>query len=109
MTAPNDKTTIVKSDLVDRVYEAVGFTRQEAAEAVEIIFNQIKLALGRGENVRVTGFASFYIRNKKARTARNPRTGEPVHIRERRALTFKPSKRLLLSTNNSSHDSRNSG
>jgi len=100
MPERNNQTTLVKSDLVDKVYKAVGFTRQEAVEAVEILLNQIKMALGRGENVRVTGFASFYIREKKARTARNPRTGEPVFIRQRKALTFKPSKQLLLSTNN---------
>ncbi|MGV7220206.1 MAG: integration host factor subunit alpha [Nitrospinales bacterium] len=99
------KTTVVKSDLIDNVYKAVGFTRQEASEAVEILFDQIKLALGRGEDVRVTGFASFYIRNKKARTARNPKTGEPVFIQEKKALSFKPSKQLLLSTNNSRNDS----
>jgi len=101
MPEKNGKTTVVKSDLIDRVYEAVGFTRQEASEAVEVLLDQIKLALGRGENVRVTGFASFYIREKKARTARNPKTGDPVYIPEKKALTFKPSKQLLLSTNNS--------
>ena len=105
MSEKNGKTTVVKSDLIDRVYEAVGFTRQEASEAVEILFDQIKLALGRGENVRVTGFASFIIREKKARTARNPKTGDPVFIHERKALAFKPSKQLLLSTNNSINDS----
>lgn len=105
MSEKNGKTTVVKSDLIDRVYEAVGFTRQEASEAVEILFDQIKLALGRGENVRVTGFASFNIKEKKARTARNPKTGEPIFINERKALTFKPSKQLLLSTNNSTNDS----
>ena len=95
----DSKTTVVKSDLVDRVYEAVGFTRQEAMEAVDILLDQIKIALGRGENVRVTGFASFNVREKKARTARNPRTGETVNIPQRKALSFKPSKQLLLSTN----------
>lgn len=104
MNEKDGKTTVVKSDLIDRVYQAVGFTRQEASEAVEILFDQIKLALGRGENVRVAGFASFYIRNKKARTARNPITGDPVFIPEKKALSFKPSKQLLLSTNNSRND-----
>ena len=108
MAESNNKTTIVKSDLVDKVYGAIGFTRKEAVEAVEILFNQIKMALGQGENVRVTGFASFNIREKKARTARNPRTGEPILIRQRKALTFKPSKQLLQSTNKPANDSRNS-
>lgn len=104
MPQSSGKTTTVKSDLVDRVYEAVGFTRQEAAEAVDILLNQMKLALGRGENVRLAGFASFNIREKKARTARNPRTGESVYIRQRKVLAFKPSKKLLLSTNRSGNE-----
>lgn len=107
MAKPDGRTTIVKSDLVDRVYEAVGFTRQEAVEAVDILLEQIKLALGRGENVRVTGFASFNVREKKARTARNPRTGETVNIPKKKALAFKPSKQLLLSTNNSTNETSN--
>ena len=94
--------TVVKSDLVDRVYERVGFTRQEAALAVDILFDQIKAVLEKGENVRIVGFASFNIKEKKARNARNPRTGEAIVIQPRRVLTFKPSKQLLVSTNNES-------
>jgi len=91
--------TVVKADLVERVYERVGFTRQEAMEAVEIILNVIKMVLANGEDVRISGFAGFHLREKNARTARNPRNGEPVRIRARRVLTFKPSKQLLISTN----------
>ncbi len=60
-----EKGTVVKSDLVDRVYERVGFTRQEAAVAVDILFDQIKAVLVKGENVRIVGFASFNIKEKK--------------------------------------------
>ncbi len=89
---------MVKADLVERVYQKVGFTRQEAVEAVEILFDEIKSELARGENVRIAGFASFYLKEKKARNARNPKTGEPILIRSRRVLSFKPSKQLLIST-----------
>ncbi|NIQ01791.1 MAG: integration host factor subunit alpha, partial [Nitrospinaceae bacterium] len=78
MNNQESKTTIVKSDLVDRVYEKVGFTRQEAVEAVEVLFNEIKTVLAKGENVRISNFASFYLKEKKARNARNPKTGEPI-------------------------------
>ena len=88
----------MKADLVERVYQKVGFTRQEAIEAVEILFGEIKSELARGENVRIAGFASFYLKEKKARNARNPKTGEPILIRSRRVLSFKPSKQLLIST-----------
>ena len=98
--------TVVKADLVEKVYRKVGFTRQEALKAVEILFNEIKLALAKGEDVRITGFAGFYLRNKNARNARNPRTGEPIRIRSRRVLTFKPSQQLSISTNQSKHESK---
>ena len=99
--------TVVKADLVDRVYRKVGFTRQEAFEAVEILFKEIKLVLAEGEDVRITGFAGFHLKDKNARNARNPRTGEPIRISSRKVLTFKPSQRLLLSTNQSKHEFKN--
>ena len=94
----NSSSTVVKADLVEKVYQKVGFTRQEAVEAVEILFEEIKSVLASGENVRIAGFASFYLKDKKARNARNPKTGEPMLIRSRRVLSFKPSKQLLNST-----------
>lgn len=100
--------TVVKADLVDRVYEKVGFTRQEAVEVVEILFKEIKSVLAKGEDVRITGFAGFHLKDKNARNARNPRTGEPIRIRSRRVLTFKPSQQLLDSTNRSMNESQNS-
>ena len=98
--------TVVKAELVERVYEKVGFTRREAMEAVEIILNEIKIVLASGEDVRISGFAGFHLREKKARDARNPRSGAPVRIRARRVLTFKPSQQLLISTNRLTHESK---
>ena len=100
-------STVVKADLVERVYRKVGFTRQEALEAVEILFKEIKLVLASGEDVRITGFAGFHLKDKNARNARNPRTGEPIRIRSKRVLTFKPSRQLLISTNQSKYESQN--
>ena len=102
----NKSKTVVKADLVDRVYEKVGFTRQEAVEAVDILLNEIKAVLASGEDVRISGFAGFHLRDKKSRNARNPRTGEPIRIRSRRVLTFKPSQQLLMTTNWSMHESK---
>jgi integration host factor subunit alpha len=93
--------TLVKADIVDKVYEKVGFTRQEAVQAVGIIFEEIKSELSHGNNVRISRFASFVLRKKKARNARNPKTGETIRIRPRTVLSFKPSKQLLESTNQS--------
>ena len=91
--------TLVKADIIDQVYEKVGFTRQEAAKAVEILFDVIKSELADGNNVRISRFASFILREKRARNARNPKTGEMIRIRPRTVLIFKPSKQLLDSTN----------
>ena len=109
MTKGSELGTIVKSDIVDRVYERIGFTRQEAASAVDIVLDEIKEVLSKGESVRIVGFASFNLRDKKARNARNPRTGEPIIIKPRRVLTFKPSKHLLDSTNSKDHETTHSG
>ncbi len=92
------KANVVKSDLVEQVYKRVGFTRQEAEEAVDVLFKEIKTELASGESVRIAGFATFNLKHKKERNARNPQTGEPILIRSRRVLTFKPSKNLLSST-----------
>ena len=99
--------TLVKADIIDQVYEKVGFTRQEAAKAVEILFDEIKSELGNGNNVRISRFASFILREKRARNARNPKTGETIRIRPLTVLNFKPSKQLLDSTNQS-HSNDNS-
>ncbi|HIB43001.1 MAG TPA: integration host factor subunit alpha, partial [Nitrospina sp.] len=62
--------------------------------------------LASGKDVRISGFAGFHLREKKARNARNPRSGEPVRIGARRVLTFKPSQQLLISTNRLTHESK---
>jgi len=95
---PDSNGTLVKADIVELVYQRVGFTRHEATQAVEIIFDEIKNHLAQGENVRISRFASFILRKKNARSARNPKTGESIRISARTVLTFKPSKQLLDST-----------
>ena len=107
---PDSNGTLVKADIVDLVYQKVGFTRNEATQAVEIIFEEIKRHLAQGENVRISRFASFILRKKNARSARNPKTGESIRIKARTVLSFKPSKQLLASTDHNTyentHDSR---
>ena len=105
---PNTKNATTKSDLVNRVYEKVGFTRKEAVDAVEVLFNEIKSELAEGDNVRISGFAGFFLRKKKERIARNPKTGELITIKARRVLIFKPSRQLLDSTNRATNVSTDS-
>jgi integration host factor subunit alpha len=86
---------MTKADIVEAVYERLGgFSKREAAEIVELVFNTLKLTLERGEKVKISGFGNFVVREKKARMGRNPQTDEPIEISARRVLTFKPSQVL---------------
>jgi integration host factor subunit alpha len=86
---------MTKADIIESVYEKVGgFSKKEAAEIVESVFNQIKETLERGEKIKISGFGNFIVREKKARIGRNPQTGEEITISARRVLTFKPSQVL---------------
>ncbi|MBI5182895.1 MAG: integration host factor subunit alpha [Nitrospinae bacterium] len=85
---------MVKTDIVDLVYEKVGFTKKEASDAVDILFDSMKDILAQGEDIHIVGFGSFNLRNKHERIGRNPKTGEEIIITHRRVLTFKPSRIL---------------
>lgn len=86
---------MTKAEIVDAVYDKVGgFSKKEAAEVVEELFESMKDVLTRGEKIKVSGFGNFIVRQKKERTGRNPQTGEPIAISARRVLGFKPSQVL---------------
>ncbi len=87
---------MTKADIVETIYERVGFSKKESAELVETIFEVIKEALVKGEKVKFSGFGNFIVREKNARKGRNPQTGEEIQLAARRVLTFKPS--LVLKT-----------
>lgn len=82
---------MTKADIVDQVYQKVGFSKKESAEIVDLVFEIIKETLERSENIKISGFGSFVLREKRARRGRNPQTGEEIQITPRRVLTFKPS------------------
>lgn len=82
---------MTKSDLVEVVYERVGLSRKEAAEAVDSVLEIIKDSLHRGEKVKIAGFGSFVVNQKRARRGRNPQTGAPLIIGSRCVLSFKAS------------------
>jgi integration host factor subunit alpha len=85
---------MTKSDIVETVYQNVGFTKKRAAEVVNLILDSMKEALEDGQKVKISGFGNFEIRSKDARKGRNPQTGAEITITERRVLTFKPSQVL---------------
>ncbi len=86
--------SLTKADIVDRVYREAGFSKKEATEMVELVFDVIKDTLAKGEKVKISGFGNFTIRDKATRMGRNPQTGEAMQISARRVLTFRPSQVL---------------
>jgi integration host factor subunit alpha len=95
---------MTKAEIVQALYSRVGgFSRKESAELVDLVFEMMKETLGRGEKIKVSGFGNFVLRDKRQRPGRNPQTGEPIRISERRVLTFKASQ-ILKQTLNSHAD-----
>ena len=91
---------MTKAEIIEAVYDkSGGLSKKEAGEVVESIFNTIKKTLEAGENIKVSGFGNFVVRDKTARVGRNPQTGEEITISSRRVLTFKPSQVLKKSLN----------
>jgi integration host factor subunit alpha len=83
--------TLTRMDLSDAVFREVGLSRNESAQLVESVLQHISDALVQGEQVKISSFGTFSIRDKAARVGRNPKTGEEVPIHPRRVLTFRPS------------------
>lgn len=83
--------TLTRADLADAVVRKIGLPRNESQELVELILGEISLTLARGENVKLSSFGSFGVREKGQRVGRNPKTGQEVPITPRRVLVFRPS------------------
>jgi integration host factor subunit alpha len=95
MTGENlGKTTMTKADIIDRVYDKIGFSKKESSELVELVFETMKTAIQGGEKIKLSGFGNFVVRQKKERIGRNPQTGSQIKISARRVLTFRPSQVL---------------
>ena len=91
---------MTKIDIIDRVYEKVsGISKKEAAEYVELVLDTIKSTLEKGEDIKISGFGNFVIREKAARPGRNPRTGQSIEISKRKVLTFRASQILKKAMN----------
>jgi len=85
---------MTKADLVELIYERVGYSKKEAGAVVEEIFAIIRDGLCEGGKVKISGFGSFVVNQKQSRRGRNPQTGEPIIIDSRRVLSFKASQVL---------------
>ena len=105
---------MTKAEIVQALYTKVGgFSKKESADIVDLVFEMMKETLGRGEKIKISGFGNFVLRDKRQRPGRNPQTGDPIKISERRVLTFKASQILKQALNpkngNGSHAAAPSG
>ena len=90
---------MTKAEIVEKIYEKVGFSRRESAEIVETALEIMKEALAEGEKIKISGFGHFNVRRKHERIGRNPHTGEGIKITARRVITFKASQILKNAVN----------
>jgi integration host factor subunit alpha len=87
---------LTKADMAEHLFDELGLNKREAKDIVEMFFEEIRAALERGEQVKLSGFGNFDLREKKERPGRNPKTGEEIPITARRVVTFRPGQKLKL-------------
>lgn len=83
-----------KSEIIEAVAETASISKAQAGQAVEAVIDSIRDALAKGDSVTLIGFGTFTVRERPARTGRNPRTGEPIDIKAAKVPVFKPGKIL---------------
>ena len=86
--------TLTKAELADLLFDKVGLNKREAKDMVESFFEEIRLTLEDGDEVKLSGFGNFQLRDKPQRPGRNPKTGEEIPIKARRVVTFHASQKL---------------
>jgi len=90
---------MTKVDIIQDVYEKLGFSKKDSARIVDSVFDIIKDNLTTGEKIKISGFGNFVVKEKKSRRGRNPQTGDEIAISARRVLTFKSSQVLRKALN----------
>jgi integration host factor subunit alpha len=86
--------TLTKVEIADSLIQKFDLTKREAKDLVESFFEEIRVALESGDDVKLSGFGNFQLRDKKSRPGRNPKTGESVAVSARRVVVFKPGQKL---------------
>jgi integration host factor subunit alpha len=87
-------TALTKAGMADKLFEELGLNKREAKEIVELFFEEVRLSLEDNEQVKLSGFGNFDLRDKNERPGRNPKTGEEIPISARRVVTFRPGQKL---------------
>ena len=85
---------LTKAEMAEHLHEELGFNKREAKDLVELFFEEIRNALENNEQVKLSGFGNFDLRDKSERPGRNPKTGEEIPITARRVVTFRPGQKL---------------
>ncbi len=98
---------MTKAELVEEIYQELGFSKRVSAEIVEKVFETLKETLARGEPVKISSFGRFVVRGKRARKGRNPHTGAEILLEARTVVTFRPSQTLKKLLNDA--DARRTG
>lgn len=86
--------TLTKIELAENLVEGFDLTKREAKDLVESFFEEIRAVLESGDDVKLSGFGNFHLRDKRSRPGRNPKTGESVDVSARRVVVFKPGQKL---------------
>ena len=89
-------TALTKAELAEKLFEDLGLNKREAKDMVDLFFDEIRDSLSRNEQVKLSGFGNFDLRDKRQRPGRNPKTGEEIPISARRVVTFKPGQKLKV-------------
>ena len=87
-------TALTKATLAEKLFEELGLNKREAKEVVELFFEEIRFSLEHNQNVKLSAFGNFDLRDKNQRPGRNPKTGEEIPISARRVVTFRPGQKL---------------
>jgi integration host factor subunit alpha len=85
---------LTKADMAESLFNELGLNKREARELVELFFEDLRTALASGEQVKLSGFGNFDLRDKNQRPGRNPKTGKEIPITARRVVTFRPGQKL---------------
>ncbi len=96
---------LTKAEVAEHLFEKVGLSKRDAKEMVEIFFEEIRETLESGDQVKLSGFGNFDLRQKSERPGRNPKTGEDIPISARKVVTFRPGQKLKSRVEDGNSDS----
>lgn len=85
---------LTKAEMAENLFEKLGVSKRDAKDLVEAFFEEVRRSLENGEQVKLSGFGNFDLRDKNKRPGRNPKTGEDIPITARRVVTFRPGQKL---------------